>query len=449
MKSILVVDDELKARMLLKEILEEENYNILLAENGKSAVDIVSLNNIDLILLDLRLPDIDGITVLTEIQKIKPTIPVIIISAFGTIKVAVEAVKLGAYDFMQKPLEINRVLLTIRNALEKGELEQELAQLRENILNKYLMIGTSEPMQKVYSLIDKSAPSNASVLITGESGVGKEVVARAIHLRSLRKNKPFIKINCAAVPSELIESELFGYVKGAFSGAHSAKSGRFELADGGTLFLDEIGDMSLMTQAKILRFLQEGEIQRIGETKTVKVDVRLIAATNRNLSEEIAKKNFRDDLYHRLNVINMRIFPLRERREDIPPLVEYFITEFCDEYGVPCKELSKMAMIFLSNQKWIGNVRELKNVVERIVVLIKSQTVSAEDIVNILKEEESMNIKPNLTLKEARQVFEKEHILKTLTENNWSIGKTAKALNIERTNLYRKMKNLNIKQPNP
>jgi len=444
-EKILVVDDEPKICELLSEILEEEGYRVLTAENGEQAMSLVSQNDLNLIVLDFKLPDMDGLAFLKVIKDLKPALPVVMISAYGTIKTAVEAVKNGAYDFIEKPLEQNRILLTIKNALDKERLEREIAILRADALKRYKMIGTSATMQKVYSLIDKAAPTDASVLILGESGVGKELVARAIHNRSKRTNEPFVKINCAAIPQELIESELFGHEKGAFTDATALKKGKFEIADEGTLLLDEIGDMSLPTQAKLLRFLQDGEFQRLGGTKTIKINVRIIAASNKNLKEEIKKKTFRDDLYYRLNVINIHIPPLREREEDVPVLADHFLAEFSEQYGLPKKQLQPSALDLLSSKPWPGNVRELKHVIERIVVLVKSQSVSAQDLTSALQEENRRELfKREISLNEAKENFEREYIFKTLIQNNWHMRKTAESLGIERTNLYRKLKKLGI-----
>ncbi len=330
---ILIIDDDERWRDMLADILSEY-YEILQAKDGEEGIAKVKENDLHLVLLDLILPDINGIEVLKEIVKEKPSLPVIMISGYGSIKDAVTATKIGAYDFLEKPSDREKILLTVRNALEKERMRREIIVLREEVFKKYEMISASKAMAKVFDLIENTAPKKVSVLITGESGVGKELVARAIHNRSDRKDSPFIKINCAAMPDTLLESELFGYEKGAFTDAKTQKKGKLEIADNGTLFLDEIGDMSLPAQAKLLRFLQEGEFERLGSTMTIKVDVRIIAATNKKLEKEISEQKFREDLLYRLNVINIYVPPLRDRKEDIPELANYFIKIACDEYGV-------------------------------------------------------------------------------------------------------------------
>ena len=328
MESILVVDDELKSRTLLKEILEQEGYKVFLSEKGLDGINTLASFTPTLILLDLRLPDMDGLKVLEEIRKIKPSIPVIIISAFGTVDSAVKAIKYGAYDFLEKPLDTTRVLLTVENTIKGKKMREEIELLKVKAFEKYRMLGSSPAIQKVYSLIEQASKSKTNVLLTGESGTGKELAARGIHLRSESWKNPFVGINCAAIPKDLIESELFGYEKGAFTGANIRKKGKLEIANEGTFFLDEIGDMSVATQSKLLRFLEEKEFERLGGNELIKIDTRIIAASNKNLKKEIEKNNFREDLYYRLCVICIDIPPLRERRTDIPKLVDYFLTAF-------------------------------------------------------------------------------------------------------------------------
>ena len=441
---ILIIDDDERFRELLAEMLAQENYEVVLAKDGEEGLNKVKENDLNLVLLDLMLPDINGIEVLKEIIKIKPSLPVVMISGFGSIDHAVNATKIGAYYFLEKPPEREKVLLTVRNALERDKLEREITLLREEALKKYQMVGFSEPMQKIFKLIDDVAISSASVLIAGESGVGKELVARAIHNKSKRKDEPFVKINCAAMPDTLIESELFGYEKGAFTGATTQKKGKLEHAHNGTLFMDEVGDLSLPAQAKLLRFIQEGEFERVGGTATIKVDVRIIAATNKSLKDEITKKNIREDLYYRLNVINIYVPPLRERKEEIPALADHFLQSYCQENGVPKKYLSPEATEFLKNVTWHGNVRELENLIERASILIKSQEIKPKDLMQIMEEKRKIAIQGKKTLKEATDEFQKEYILQTLSDKEGNKAKTAEALDIERAHLYRKLKDLGI-----
>ncbi len=383
---ILVIDDEAKDREVIRKILSPENYEVIQAENGLAGIKQIKENQLNLVLLDLVLPDINGIEVLKEIIKLKPTLPVIMISQYGTIKYAVLATKLGAFDWLEKPIDKEILLVTVRNALERERLQKEVAILKEESLKRYQMIGVSEPIQKIFNFIEKIAPTNTPVLITGESGVGKELVARAIHNKSKRKSEAFVKINCAAIPETLIESELFGYEKGAFTDAKTTKPGKLEIAHNGTLFLDEIGDLGLAAQAKLLRFLQEGEFERLGGTSATKVSVRIIAASNKNLLEEIERKNFRADLYYRLNVISIYVPPLRERKEDIPVLADYFLTKYCEENGAIKKSLTPDAIVFLQNQPWIGNVRELENLINRASILVKSPQITVPDLIQLSQE---------------------------------------------------------------
>lgn len=381
---ILVIDDDAQDREVISKILNPENYEVIQAENGLSGIKQIKENCLNLVLLDLILPDINGIEVLKEIIKLKPNLPVIMISQYGTIKYAVLATKLGAFDWLEKPIDKEILLVTVRNALERERLQNEIVSLKEESLRRYKMIGVSEPIQRIFNFIEEIAPTNANVLITGESGVGKELVARAIHNKSKRQNQPFVKINCAAIPETLIESELFGYEKGAFTDAKTTKKGKLEIADNGTLVLDEIGDLGLSAQAKLLRFLQEGEFERLGGTETIKVTVRIIAITNKNLLNEVEHGNFRADLYYRLNVISIYIPPLRERKEDIPVLADYFLTKYCEENGVNKKSFTPDGIVFLKNQLWQGNVRELENLVNRASILVKSPQINAQDLIRLL-----------------------------------------------------------------
>lgn len=377
--SILVVDDERAIRNSLKEILEYENYKVEVAENGADGLQKVQNGKFDLIFSDIKMPEMDGIAFLEAVLKERGDVPVIMMSGHAEIDTAVKSIKLGAYDFISKPLDMNRILVTVRNALDKKNLVQETAILKKKVGSKYQMIGNSEPLQKIQEIIGKVAPTDARVLITGPNGSGKELVARALHDQSNRKNAPFIEVNCAAIPSELIESELFGHEKGSFTSAIKTRIGKFEQADGGTLFLDEIGDMSLSAQAKVLRALQEQKITRVGSDKDISVDVRVLAATNKNMKEEIEAKRFREDLYHRLSVILIKVPSLAERIDDIPLLAEHFVNESCKEMGVPKKEISADAVKKLQTYPWTGNIREFRNVIERLVIL-SGKTIEASDV---------------------------------------------------------------------
>ncbi len=379
MAKILVIDDEAAIRKALKETLEYEQHQVDTAKDGFEALDKIKKTQYDIILLDIKMPKMDGLEVLDEILKISPETPVIMITGHGTIETAVEALKKGAYDFLEKPLDLPRLLVAIRNALEKKDLVKETKKLRRRISKTYELIGESPAIKKVKEMIDRVAPTDARVLIIGENGTGKEIVARMLHEKSKRAEGPFVEVNCAAIPSELIESELFGHEKGAFTSAYKSRKGKFELANGGTIFLDEIGDMSLAAQAKVLRVLEEQKLTPVGSNKEVKIDVRVIAATNKNLKEEIKKGNFREDLYHRLSVIIIQMPTLNERLEDIPLLVDYFLKMAADEYNMPVKSITDDAIKELQKIKWTGNIRELKNVVERLVIL-GGNPITAEDV---------------------------------------------------------------------
>lgn len=379
MASILVVDDERAIRNSLKEILEYEDYKVDVAENGVEALQKVQNGKFDLIFSDIKMPEMDGMAFLEAVLKERGDLPVIMMSGHAEIDIAVKSIKIGAYDFISKPLDMNRILVTVRNALDKKNLVQETTMLKKKVASKYQMIGQSEPLKKIFEIVGKVAPTDARVLITGPNGSGKELVARALHEQSNRKNAPFIEVNCAAIPSELIESELFGHEKGAFTSAIKTRIGKFEQADGGTLFLDEIGDMSLPAQAKVLRALQEQKITRVGSDKDISVDVRVLAATNKNMKEEIEEKRFREDLYHRLSVILIKVPSLGERIDDIPLLAEHFVNESCKEMGVPKKEISAAAIKKLQTYPWTGNIREFRNVIERLVIL-SGKTIEESDV---------------------------------------------------------------------
>jgi len=378
MAKILIIDDERSIRNTLRDILEYEKFKIEEAENGLIGVDLIRNNKYDVILCDIKMPEMDGMEVLEKALILTET-PVIMISGHGNIETAVEAIKKGAFDYIEKPLDLNRLLITIRNALDKSNLISETKKLKRQVSQTYDMVGESEALENIKEMIERVAPTNARVLITGENGTGKELVARWLHEKSNRAHAPFIEVNCAAIPSELIESQLFGHEKGSFTSAIKQRKGDFEQANGGTLFLDEIGDMSLSAQAKVLRALQENKITRVGGEKEIPVDVRIIAATNKNLKEEIARERFREDLYHRLSVILIHVPPLRERKEDIPLLVNHFMSQFCEKNGKPQMEIEEDAIKALQEMPWTGNIRELHNVTERLAILC-DHTITKDDV---------------------------------------------------------------------
>ncbi|MBQ8100142.1 MAG: sigma-54-dependent Fis family transcriptional regulator [Paludibacteraceae bacterium] len=379
MAKILVIDDERSIRSTLKDILDFEGYTVELAENGRQGVEKATQGSYDLIFSDIKMPEMDGIEVLDALRQAETESPIVMISGHGDIETAVRCIRGGAFDFIEKPIDLNRLLVTVKNALEKKTLVKETKVLRKKVQSKYRMVGESAPVQRVRDMIDRVAPTEARVLITGANGTGKEVVARLIHEQSHRAQEPLVEVNCAAIPSELIESELFGHVKGAFTSAIKDRAGKFEQADGGTLFLDEIGDMSLAAQAKVLRALQENEITRVGSDKPIRVNVRVLAATNKDLSKEIAEGRFREDLFHRLNVIPIHVPSLDERKEDIPLLVNYFAEQICGEQGWALKRFEPAAVTALQDRSWTGNIRELRNVVERLIIL-GGAAITAEDV---------------------------------------------------------------------
>jgi two-component system nitrogen regulation response regulator NtrX len=442
--TILIVDDEPSIIQSLHGILTDEGFEVITADGGLKALDIIKETIPDIILLDIWMPDIDGIETLKRIRELDPSAQVIMISGHGTIETAVRATKLGAYDFIEKPLSLEKVLLSIDNALEYNRLEAELDIFRERDRQRYQITGHSKVITELKEQITIVAPTDAWVLIVGENGTGKELVAHTIHRLSKRKNKPLVEVNCAAVPEDLIESELFGHEKGAFTGATTMKRGKFDQANEGTLFLDEIGDMSLRAQSKILRILQEQRFERVGGNRTIKVNVRVIVATNKNLEEEIEKGTFREDLYFRLNVIPIRVPPLRERVDDILELV----TEFLDEFSLDTKKeqkfLSPDALGALKRYSWPGNVRELRNLIERMVIMFPDKVITAKDIppsFNTFREESKQESFFSLdTLKEAREMFEKSFIAGKLIKFGGNISKTAEAIGMERSNLHKKIK---------
>jgi len=381
MTKILVIDDERPIRSTLKEILEFEKFTVETAEDGKAGLDLILKYKYDLILCDIKMPKMDGMEVLDKIVENNIETPVVMISGHGNVETAVEAIKKGAYDFIQKPLDLNRTLVTLRNALDNKEVIQEVKKLKRKVSKGKVtdIIGESEAITAIKEMIEKVAPSDARVLITGGNGSGKELVARQLHEKSTREKAPFVEVNCAAIPSELIESELFGHEKGAFTSAHKQRPGKFETANGGTIFLDEIGDMSASAQAKVLRALQENKITRVGGEKEIKVDVRVLAATNKNLRKEIEEGNFREDLYHRLNVIPIHVPSLNDRKDDIPILAKHFLAIICEDQGLPLKEIDESGITALKNVNWTGNIRELRNIIERLVILC-GDTITGKDV---------------------------------------------------------------------
>ncbi len=446
-RTVLVVDDEAQIRKSLKGVLSDEGYRVVMAEDGPNALSVVEEESPDIVLLDIWMPDMDGIQVLKKIKEDHPSLPVVMISGHGNIETAVTATKLGAFDFIEKPLSLEKILVIINNALNLKDLAEENLILRLKAKKRVRLTGNSKPMAELLAQIERVAPTDAWVLVMGENGTGKELVSRAIHSLSNRAEKPLIEVNCAAIPEELIESELFGHEKGAFTGANQRRRGKFDLANHGTLFLDEIGDMSLKTQAKILRILQEQKFDRVGGAKTIFVDVRVIAASNKNLEEEIEKGTFREDLYYRLKVVPIHVPPLRERLEDIPPLVEDFLAEFGDKEWLGKKYVTDAAIERLKQHHWPGNVRELKNFVERLVIMTPGEKIDVQNIPEI--DGQPQRQVPEMLfvekgLKEARTAFEREFIQRKLMENGWNISQTAEAIGVERSHLHRKIKSLGL-----
>jgi two-component system nitrogen regulation response regulator NtrX len=449
MAKILIIDDEPAIRSTLAGILEDEGHRATLCESGEEGIAQLARDEFDVVLLDLWLPGIDGLAVLERLGTVSGP-PVIMISGHGSVDNAVRATRLGAYDFLEKPLSLERVLLTVNHALSDRRLREQVRDLKRQFTLEEILIGESEPMQRLEQQIRSAAASHSRVLITGENGSGKEIVARTLHRHSPRADQPFIDVNCAAIPEELIESELFGHRKGAFTGAIDDRKGKFELADGGTLFLDEVGDMRLSAQAKVLRVLQEQTFQRIGGQQTTRVDVRVIAATNKNLEAEIAAGNFRSDLYYRLNVIPIEVPPLRARANDVVLLAEHFLRRFAAETGQPHKKLSPGAAAKIKAYHWPGNVRELRNVAERLAILLPGETIEPEDVhLGSPRAEPTPEIATNLPLKEAREQFEKQYILDRLRELGGNVSRTAESLGVERSNLYRKMDAYGIRGERP
>ena len=447
MHSILIVDDESAIQQSLKGVLEDEGYKASVAGTGESCLDLLRKRLFDLVLLDIWLPGIDGLETLQRIRELENAREVIMISGHGTIETAVRATKLGAYDFLEKPLSLDKTLILIKNAIEAKRLRQENRDLKKQLQFKSVIVGDSIPMKALRQQIGLMAPTNGRVLIYGGSGTGKELVAHAIHAQSLRKDEMFVEVNCAAIPEDLIESELFGHLKGSFHGATDDKEGKFQKASGGTLFLDEVGDMSLKTQSKVLRTLEEQRFTPVGSDEAITVDVRVIASTNKDLEEEISKGNFREDLFYRLNVIPFFVPPLRERKEDIALLARHFMKEFASRYGRRPREITDDAIETLMRYSWPGNVRELRNVIERIVIM--NPTTSRFDrkhLPPLVYRDGSRRAAGSefSTLHQARDAYERDYILKKLDENHGNVSRTAEVLGLERSHLYRKMRALGI-----
>jgi two-component system nitrogen regulation response regulator NtrX len=445
MHNILIVDDEVGILESLKGILEDEGYKPAVAQSGESALELAAKRPFDVVLLDVWLPGIDGLDTLAKIKEREDAPEVIMISGHGTIETAVRATKLGAFDFLEKPLSLEKTLIVVKNALETRKLRSENRDLKRK-LPATTIVGESVPMKALRQQIALMAPANGRVLIYGESGTGKELVARAIHAGSLRKDAAFTEVNCAAIPEDLIESELFGHMKGAFPGAATEKIGKFQKADGGTLFLDEVGDMSLKTQSKVLRTLDEQRFTPVGGDESLTVDARVIAATNHDLEEEISRGNFREDLFYRLNVVPFYVPPLRERKEDIPLLARHFLKEFSEQYSRQTKDIHEDALETLSRYAWPGNVRELRNVIERIVIMNPTVTkFERKHLPPLVYRDGTRRTGAEFTsLQQARQAYERDYILKKLDENHGNISRTAEVLGLERSHLYRKMKALQI-----
>ncbi|MCK5914006.1 MAG: sigma-54-dependent Fis family transcriptional regulator [Desulfuromusa sp.] len=451
MKTILIVDDEDSIRQSLEGILEDEGFRTSFAATGEECLSSIQTDDPDLILLDIWMPGIDGLETLKKIKQFRPNQLVVMMSGHGSIETAVKATRLGAFDFIEKPLSLEKVLLSIQNAIKIGQLVAENKALKEKIGRDYQMIGSSSVIDDLKQQIKMAAPSSGWVLISGENGTGKELVARAIHQQSIRVDKPFIEVNCAAIPEELIESELFGHEKGAFTGATAARKGKFDQANGGTLFLDEIGDMSLKTQAKILRILQEQKFDRVGGNRTIDVDVRVIAATNKDLHKEIKSGNFREDLYFRLNVLPFSVPPLRKRKDDIPRLCKHFLQYFCGKESREIKSISEEGLNVLLTYNWPGNVRELKNLIERLVIMTPGQIINLSDLPQSINQKKQVDESeaPKTTdlpdsYREAKELFEKQFLLEKLQKNNWNVSKTAEEIGLERSNLHRKIKSYNL-----
>src|SRR5258708_4950387 len=454
---ILVIDDEAAIRDSLRMTLEYEGYEFIGAATGQEGLALAEREAPDLVLLDVKMPGMDGIEVLERLRNMNESLPVVVVSGHGTIGTAVEATKKGAFDFIEKPFASERVLVSLRNALDHRLLRDENRTLKKAVEVRHQMIGDSAVLKQVMGAVARAAPTNATVLIQGESGVGKELVARTIHRNSLRSRERFVQVNCAAIPEELIESELFGHEKGSFTGATEKQVGKFEQADRGTIFLDEVGDMSAKTQAKVLRVLQEGEVERLGSARTIKVDVRVIAATNKDLEAEIERGTFREDLYFRLSVIPIRVPPLRDRRDDIPALVRHFVDLFSRESNRRPLRVTPAALELMQKARWKGNVRELKNTVERLLIMTPGDAIDVDDLRDVVRVESrpaaaavggdggNNHIAPG-TLREFKESAERKFLVEKLRENAWNISKTAEVIGTPRSNLYKKLEQYAITQ---
>lgn len=450
MARVLIIDDEKSIRDTLREILEYEGYEVEEAEDGDKGLSMLNKFNYDVALCDIKMPKMDGLELLEKASEIAPDLPFIMISGHGNLETAVEATRKGAFDFISKPPDLNKLLITVRNATEKNSLVIETKVLKRKITKTREIIGDSPSVQKIKDTIDKVAPTEARVLITGQNGTGKELVARWIHEKSGRANNPFVEVNCAAIPSELIESELFGHEKGSFTSAHKQRIGKFEKAHGGTLFLDEIGDMSPAAQAKVLRALQENKITRVGGEKDIEVDVRIIAATNKDLRKEIDEGRFREDLYHRLSVILLHVPTLNERTDDIPLLAERFLNEICEDNGIPYKRLTPGAIQELKNISWSGNIRELRNVIERLIILCDDK-ITEDDVINFSnaasRRTNSLDaVEQYEKFQDFKDFAEKIFIDAKLRKNNWNVAKTATEIDIQRSHLYNKIEKYGLKR---
>ncbi len=446
---ILIIDDEQSIRRTLKEILEYEGYKIEEAEDGSEGMVKIKTKKYDVVFCDIKMPKMDGLEVLANASKLKPDLPIVMISGHATMETAVKAVKTGAFDFIEKPLDLNRLLITVRNALDKSKLLVETKKLRRRSTQVMEMVGESSAILKIKETVDRVAPTDARVFVTGDNGTGKELVARWIHEKSNRKDGPFVEVNCAAIPSELIESELFGHERGSFTSAHKQHIGKFEQSNGGTLFLDEIGDMSLSAQAKVLRALQENRITRVGGDKEISVDVRIVSATNKDLLQEVEKMRFRLDLYHRLNVIPIKVPSLNDRKGDIPLLANHFIQHISDQNKMPAKPITRNAVKALQDIHWTGNVRELKNIIERLLILSDTKITSA-DVEKYVYSPTEVKVTNNFdrfeNLQEFKEYAEKSFLEHKLTKNSWNVSKTAEEISIQRSHLYNKMDKYNLKR---
>jgi two-component system nitrogen regulation response regulator NtrX len=449
MNRIQIIDDEKEICESIKMILEYEGYEVDYSTSAVQGFKLLGEKIVSCLLLDIQMPDMNGFEVLKKVKENIPSLSVIIISAHGSVENAIKATRLGAFDFIEKPIDRDKLLISVRNAVEQAKLVTENIEIKKSLESEGEILGQSKGIKSILELIDKVAPLDTRVLISGENGTGKELVARAIHKKSQRKDKPFVEVNCAAIPNELIESELFGHEKGSFTGAVSQRIGKFELANKGTIFLDEVGDMSPQAQAKVLRAIEDGKIERVGGGKKIDVDVRIIAATNKELLDEIEKEKFREDLYHRLNVIPINIPPLRERKEDIPILVEAFANDIITKHKKPPVRFREDAVKLLQEMSWSGNVRELKNIIERIIIIIDKREIERKDIEFLMKPGQATMddiIDESNSFQEFKEKAERAFILKQLNENSWNISKTAELLDIQRSHLYNKMKKYGIEK---